>query len=181
MKTLPLVITAGSVAALMGAAQANAALVFDSTTNIDGPALTITGGGVGTGTGSFGATSLTINSVITTATNLTTPATITSTSTYNGTIAAGLFSADGTGTAVSACTGDATVCGGITSGPIVGGDLFTVATAGGTWTTVGTQYNGLITITTTSSLSAIPLPAAAWLFGSALLGLAGVSRKRKVS
>jgi hypothetical protein len=27
--------------------------------------------------------------------------------------------------------------------------------------------------------SAVPVPAAAWLFGSALLGLAGVSRKRK--
>ncbi|WP_279245634.1 VPLPA-CTERM sorting domain-containing protein [Candidatus Litorirhabdus singularis] len=30
-----------------------------------------------------------------------------------------------------------------------------------------------------ANVSAVPLPAAAWLFGSALLGLAGVSRRRK--
>lgn len=32
-----------------------------------------------------------------------------------------------------------------------------------------------------SSLTAVPIPAAAWLFGSALIGLAGVARKRKMS
>ena len=180
MKALPLIVTAGSVAALMGAAQANA-LVYSSSTIIDGPALTLTGGGSGTGTGTFGATSLTISSVTTTATNLVAPATITATTTYNGTIASGIFTADGTGTATASCTGDAQVCEGITSGPIIGGDLFSVATAGGSWTTTSTQYNGLILVTAVNTLSEVPLPAAAWLFGSALLGLAGVSRRRKLA
>lgn len=31
------------------------------------------------------------------------------------------------------------------------------------------------------SVSTVPIPAAAWLFGSALMGLAGVARKRKMS
>lgn len=31
------------------------------------------------------------------------------------------------------------------------------------------------------SVSTVPIPAAAWLFGSALMGLAGVARKRKLS
>jgi hypothetical protein len=29
--------------------------------------------------------------------------------------------------------------------------------------------------------SAVPVPAAAWLFGSALVGLAGIGRKRKAA
>jgi len=32
---------------------------------------------------------------------------------------------------------------------------------------------------TVSSVSAVPLPAAAWLMGSGLLGLLGFSRKRR--
>ena len=32
-----------------------------------------------------------------------------------------------------------------------------------------------------ANVSSVPLPAAAWLFGSALIGLAGVARKRKMS
>ena len=171
-------VLAASALAVVGA-QANAALLFDSVTVIDGPALTVAGGGIGTGTGTFGAASLTINSVVTTATNLAAPATIASTSTYNGTITGGIFTADGTGTATSVCTGDAQVCGGIVSGPITAGDLFSVATSGGSWTSSATQYNGLIAVDTTSTLSAIPVPAAAWLFGSALMGLVGMARRRK--
>ena len=30
-------------------------------------------------------------------------------------------------------------------------------------------------------VSAVPVPAAVWLFGTALIGIAGVSRKRKVA
>jgi hypothetical protein len=30
-------------------------------------------------------------------------------------------------------------------------------------------------------VTTVPVPAAAWLFGSALIGLAGVARKRKLS
>ena len=33
----------------------------------------------------------------------------------------------------------------------------------------------------TAAVTAVPLPAAAWLFGSALIGLAGIARKRKLS
>ena len=45
----------------------------------------------------------------------------------------------------------------------------------GTWTADGGFFG-----TVGGTFAAIPVPAAAWLFGSALLGLAGVSRKRKV-
>ncbi|MCX2982945.1 VPLPA-CTERM sorting domain-containing protein [Halieaceae bacterium IMCC14734] len=34
-------------------------------------------------------------------------------------------------------------------------------------------------ITITTDVAAVPLPAAAWLFGSALMGLVGMSRRRK--
>jgi hypothetical protein len=37
-----------------------------------------------------------------------------------------------------------------------------------------------ISSSTLASVSAVPVPAAVWLFGSGLLGLIGVSRKRKV-
>ncbi|MEH6591250.1 MAG: VPLPA-CTERM sorting domain-containing protein [Halioglobus sp.] len=44
-------------------------------------------------------------------------------------------------------------------------------------TSVGMFQAGTITLT---EVAAVPVPAAAWLFGSALLGLAGVKRKRAV-
>jgi hypothetical protein len=41
---------------------------------------------------------------------------------------------------------------------------------------------GLVTLTSTGTLEAagapVPLPAAIWLFGSGLLGLAGIGRRR---
>jgi len=40
--------------------------------------------------------------------------------------------------------------------------------------TIGPVMNG-------SAVSAVPVPAAVWLFGSGLMGLAGVARKRKVA
>mgnify|MGYP001814425476 CR=1 FL=1 len=39
-------------------------------------------------------------------------------------------------------------------------------------------FNGTLT---TGSISAVPVPAAAWLMGSGLVGLAGVARRRKKS
>ena len=43
----------------------------------------------------------------------------------------------------------------------------------------GTLFNvGTFTVTIGSEVSAVPVPAAAWLFGSALVGLAGIGRKR---
>ncbi|TGD71959.1 VPLPA-CTERM sorting domain-containing protein [Mangrovimicrobium sediminis] len=35
--------------------------------------------------------------------------------------------------------------------------------------------------TVTFNVSAVPVPAAVWLFGSALLGLTGVTRRRKAA
>jgi hypothetical protein len=43
--------------------------------------------------------------------------------------------------------------------------------------TLGT--NG--TLTFAANASAVPLPAAVWLFGSGLMGLVGVSRRRKAA
>ena len=41
--------------------------------------------------------------------------------------------------------------------------------------------NVITTWTITPEVSEVPVPAAAWLFGSALLGLTGVSRRRKAA
>ena len=56
-----------------------------------------------------------------------------------------------------------------------------------TWTvvTTGVDANNLLTqsefplTVTLNAPSAVPLPAAAWLFGSGLIGLAGVARRRR--
>jgi hypothetical protein len=47
--------------------------------------------------------------------------------------------------------------------------------------TVSVSSNGTLTITANSSSAPVPLPAAVWLFGSGLLGLVGVSRRRKAT
>tara|TARA_B110000967_G_C18679006_1_gene457044 strand:+ start:200 stop:754 length:555 start_codon:yes stop_codon:yes gene_type:complete len=52
-----------------------------------------------------------------------------------------------------------------------GGDL-TITALGSDWSHV-TEYGSL-------SVSAVPLPAAAWLFGSALLGLIAVAKRKRV-
>jgi hypothetical protein len=41
--------------------------------------------------------------------------------------------------------------------------------------------NGTLTLTANSGGAPVPLPAAVWLFGSGLLGLVGVSRRRKAA
>ena len=57
----------------------------------------------------------------------------------------------------------------------------------GTWTAfvVSSTDNSLEQIASGSitggTVSAVPVPAAAWLFGSALVGLAGVGRRRKIA
>ena len=52
-----------------------------------------------------------------------------------------------------------------------------------TFTNVQTTAGGTATTTTVygSAVSEVPVPAAAWLFGSALVGLAGLGRKRKMA
>ncbi|WP_200821250.1 VPLPA-CTERM sorting domain-containing protein [Oceanicoccus sp. KOV_DT_Chl] len=53
-----------------------------------------------------------------------------------------------------------------------GDDLWHVVNFG-SWTLAGNE------LTYNAPVAAVPVPAAAWLFGSALLGLAGIGRKRK--
>jgi hypothetical protein len=43
------------------------------------------------------------------------------------------------------------------------------------------QYTEIFNLTITADASAVPVPAAAWLFGSGLLGLVGVARRKKMS
>lgn len=43
----------------------------------------------------------------------------------------------------------------------------------------GVMYNFYLTGTVGAAVSAVPVPAAVWLFGSGLIGLAGVARRRK--
>jgi len=40
---------------------------------------------------------------------------------------------------------------------------------------------GTVSVDLTGNVSAVPVPAAVWLFGSGLLGLAGLARRRKVA
>jgi hypothetical protein len=46
---------------------------------------------------------------------------------------------------------------------------------------VSTLTNGSFTDTVTVNVSAVPIPAAAWLFGSGLLGLVGIARRKKAA
>jgi hypothetical protein len=47
---------------------------------------------------------------------------------------------------------------------------------------VGGPFNGVTgNWTITGVVSAVPVPAAAWLFGSGLLGLVGVARRRRAA
>lgn len=64
------------------------------------------------------------------------------------------------------------------TGTTTGGTSFSIA-----WTSLiggGPPFGGQIgTYTATGTLSAIPVPAAAWLMGSGLIGLVGVARRRR--
>lgn len=75
---------------------------------------------------------------------------------------AGLVSNDWTGTET---TGDdiTFVISSTQPNPITGGLIYN---------------NGTLVVTIGTEVSAVPVPAAAWLFGSALVGLAGIGRKR---
>lgn len=49
-----------------------------------------------------------------------------------------------------------------------------------TGTTVGADIDAVGAISSAPPVNPVPVPAAVWLFGSALLGLAGVARRRKL-
>lgn len=61
--------------------------------------------------------------------------------------------------------------------------LLDTAFTSGNWNTLGLGGSGLsnITLFEAAAPAAVPLPAAAWLFGSALLGLAGAGYRRKLA
>jgi len=74
----------------------------------------------------------------------------------------------------------ATAAAGVCSGP----DTYILACLteaqtvnAGTWTTPENKALSHITFYDTQSPQMVPVPAAAWLFGSALLGLAGIARR----
>jgi hypothetical protein len=52
------------------------------------------------------------------------------------------------------------------------------AAVGGMWAATGGVFYPTYTGATVNSTSAVPVPAALWLFGSGLIGLAGVARRR---
>lgn len=164
MMKLPLVVTAASVAVLLGA-HANAdptgsEMTFASSIVITGIA---TGTGAGSGTGSFDDSgTLTISSD--TFTNIPlfmATATVTSSTVYNGSITGTTWTGDGT-TSVStlSCTGAALVCGALGALPTLNvpgvADVFSVdIDSGGVWNSI--TPNGPVTLTAANDLTPIPV------------------------
>ena len=105
-------------------------------------------------------------------------ATITTTGSFD--IASGVGSSN-----VIGCTGAALVCGSVPIGPGSFDPALNYDANGGNPTYdlfANVVVPGLGTGTLTGSVAfvaAVPVPAAAWLFGSALIGLAGIGRNRK--
>jgi hypothetical protein len=112
-------------------------------------------------------------------------ANVTTTNVFNGTIAGGVFTANSGTSTVTSCVSALSGCALLSVG--VATTLTTatgsISLAGG-GSLVGTVTASGITLTATDTLTpvaapAVPVPAAAWLFGSGLLGLAGVTRRRR--
>jgi len=88
------------------------------------------------------------------------------------------------GVFIDLCAGNAgygvppTNIGDVSSMPIT---VNTVDSSGnGSFTTVSVSANATVTsVYTVAAVTEVPVPAAAWLFGSAILGLVGVARRRK--
>jgi hypothetical protein len=125
--------------------------------------------------------------------------TISSTETFMGSYAGGTFTPTAGSLDITSCTGGKTVCAGATNPAVrpfntgVGGSL---TLAGGTLTGTAYQPSAGTVPSATSSYSfvigaftpvggsssggpKVPLPPAAWLLGSGLLGLLGTARRRR--
>jgi len=75
------------------------------------------------------------------------------------------------------CQGNGIACGGVGpnfNGPINAGGPIVAGVQ--SWVVTTPQFGSP---TFSPTLTAVPVPAAAWLFGSGLLGLAGTARRRK--
>ncbi len=60
------------------------------------------------------------------------------------------------------------------------GTLVAAGNVGPEWGGFNTQqYSELFNVTITAETSAVPVPAAVWLFGSGLMGLVGIARRKK--
>jgi hypothetical protein len=191
---LPLALTAASIAVLMGANAQAAQIGVDmnytnnGTMEVYGLPGTITSWGQATFDDTAGVVTLTIaNHTKTVIPGMGAAGTIIAETTYFGTLVGGTWTANGdTSGVISACGGaaSAAICGPVgeaigvvTAG--TGGTVFSVDVPSGVGAWADTQINGPAILNNNHALAAVPVPAAAWLFGSALLGLAGVARKRK--
>lgn len=69
-----------------------------------------------------------------------------------------------------------------TNGSVIPDDLpasYTPFLIGVDINAIGVEVGGLATTLDTIEMSAVPVPAAVWLFGSGLLGLVGIARRKK--
>lgn len=186
MKTYLLILTAAA-ASILVATQANAAQVGTTMTYATSAVISglADGTGAGSGIGVFDSSgALTIESQ----TSYDIPAfaamgTTTDTTVLYGSIAGTTWTGDGTGLAtLHSCVGSPLICGGLTVGsqPITPSVFSLDIDAGGAWDRVTLLMDGAVSIAYTETLTpqVVPLPAALWLFGSAVLGLLGIGGKR---
>ena len=100
-----------------------------------------------------------------------------STNNADGTVSAGAVGDALVSTNSTSCVGSPLIC-----GNLGGATTFYDNTTwdGATGTVVGsTTSNGITALSTYNiAVAEVPVPAAAWLFGSALLGLTGIARRR---
>ncbi len=84
-------------------------------------------------------------------------------------------------TSILSCTGAAIACGQVALGPQLPGSTIGALAMSEVAPTVFLSPGDGVNVSDlewTITPAAVPVPAAAWLFGSALLGLAGISRKK---
>lgn len=194
MNTIKKSLVAATVVAAFGAGAASAATIatFNLNVNIDstlyGPMDIVdqTGAHGGTGTGSLdsdGSISMITNEHLQTimGTNTITDATYTIPSLGGSDASSHVFACqDVAPVAVAACPSvilNPDFLGGVTAGAVPDGvgDSFTLTFSGASVT------QRTFTLTSWEPAAVVPVPAAAWLFGSGLLGLAGAARRRRAA